>query len=41
MQAQQHNNIAKPCTHHSQIKSSIGKGRSVVVDVVEHALGNL
>lgn len=31
----------RPCTHHSQIKSSIGEGRSVVVDVVEHALGNL
>ena len=28
-------------THHSQIESSIGKGCSVVVDIIEHALGNL
>lgn len=41
MQHKQRKNTAKPCTHHSQIKSSIGEGRSVVVDVVEHALGNL
>lgn len=38
---QQHKSTAKPRTHHTQIESSIGKRRSVVVDVVEHALGNL
>lgn len=33
--------LPKLQTHHSQIESSIDEGRSVVVDIVEHALGNL
>lgn len=33
--------LLKLQTHHSQIESSIDEGRSVVVDIIEHALGNL